>query len=325
VATLRQSAILGRSRRLAILAIAVLTVVACSTSGASPSALRSAAPTSPSAAAHAPLVVGGDRPVTVHVPASYQASRPAPLLLVLHGYTGSGDDTAAYFGIAAPAEREGYVFAAPDGTIDKDGNRFWNATDACCNFDQSEVDDVAYLSGVIEAIQTKLAIDPRRIAIAGHSNGAFMAYRMACARADLVSAIVSLAGATYADPADCTPTAPVSIAQVHGTADSTVRFAGGGPFSDVTGPHPGAEATVKSWATYDACRGMSTPLNEKLDVDQYLEDGTDPAETSVEAWTDCDAGSEVQLWTIPEGGHVPALTPSFGESVIRFVAGHPKP
>lgn len=88
--------------------------------------------------------------------------------------------------------------------------------------------------------------------------------------------------------------------------------------------HPGARATAESWASYDGCGATVNVLEEKLDIDLYLEDDSEPAEASVEAWTGCDAGSEVQLWTIPEGAHVPALTPSFGESVIRFLADHPK-
>ncbi len=100
---------------------------------------------------------------------------------------------------AAAAPQGGFVYATPDGTIDGDGNRFWNATDACCNFDRRTVDDVAYLSSVIADIQGQLAIDPKRIAVVGHSNGGFMSYRMACERSDLVGAVVSLAGATFAD------------------------------------------------------------------------------------------------------------------------------
>ncbi len=284
-------------------------------------------PGTPAAGASSPaeLVVGGDRPVTVHVPASYDASRPAPLLILLHGYTGSGDENVAYFGLAAAAEQHGFVYAAPDGTIDGDGNRFWNATDACCNFDRGDVDDVAYLSSVIAEIQGALAIDPKRIAVAGHSNGGFMSYRMACERSDIVAAIVSLAGATFADPADCKPGEPVSVAQVHGTADDTILFGGGGPLTDVTGPYPGAEATASTWATYDGCGSKPSGLSTKIDVDAELSDGADPAETSVQEWSGCEAGATVQLWTIPNGGHVPALTPAFADAVVRFLAEHPKP
>ena len=151
--------------------------------------------------------------------------------------------------------------------IDSDGNRFWNATDACCNFDRAAVDDVAYLTDVIAEIQAELAIDPKRIALVGHSNGGFMSYRMACEQADLVSAIVSLAGATFADPADCAPSEPVSVVQIHGTADDVILYEGGGPFTDATGPYPGAETTAEIWATYDGCGETSSPLSAKVDVD----------------------------------------------------------
>ncbi len=270
----------------------------------------------------AELVVGGDRPVTVHVPASYDASRPAPLVILLHGYTGSGQGTDGYFQLAPAADARGFVYAYPDGTIDSDGERFWNATNACCNFDKSGVDDVAYLAGVVAEIQAKLSIDPKRIAFVGHSNGGFMSYRMACDRAGLVAAIVSLAGATFADPADCAPSEPVSVAQVHGTADDVIRYEGGSITNET---YPAAEKTAELWATYDGCDETSLPLNAKVDVDAVLADGADPAETSVAEWSGCKSGAAVQLWTIPGGGHVPVISTSFADSVLDFLVDHPKP
>ena len=296
---------------------------ASTTTATTPSVAPSAGAISP-AITPAGLVVGGDRPVTVHVPASYDASRPAPLLLVLHGFTGSGDEMVDYFKLADAAEKAGFVYAAPDGTKDSNGDRFWNATDACCNFHGSSVDDVAYLSSVIADIQGELAIDPKRIAVIGHSNGGFMSYRMACERSELVAAIVSLAGATYADPADCKPREPVSVAQVHGTVDEVIHFSGGVPLTDGTGPYPGAEATAATWAKYDGCGAEPSTLSAKVDVDADLADGADPAETSVQEWSGCEAGATVQLWTTPNGGHVPALTPAFADAVVRFLVEHPK-
>ena len=195
--------------------------------GGTPSPSPSAATSSEAASPSADLVVGGDRPVTVHVPATYDATHPAPLLILLHGYSTSGREHDAYFKLGPAADARGFVYAYPDGTMDSQGNRFWNATDACCDFDRTGVDDVAYLTSVIADIRAKLAIDPKRIDLLGHSNGGFMAYRMACDDADLVAAIVSLAGATFANPADCAPSAPVSVVEIHGTADETIHYAGG--------------------------------------------------------------------------------------------------
>ncbi len=319
-------------RQVLVAVVAALIAGACSDpassappSATAPSAVAPSAVAPSVASSPAELIVGGDRPVTVHVPASYDASRPAPLLLVLHGFGGSGDEMVGYFKLAAAAEKAGFVYATPDGTKDSNGDRFWNATDACCNFHGSSVDDVAYLSSVIAEIQDELAIDPKRIAVIGHSNGGFMSYRMACERSNLVAAIVSLAGATYADPADCKPREPVSVAQVHGTVDEAIHFNGGVALTDVSGPYPGAEATAATWANYDGCGAEPSALNTRIDVVADIADGADPAETSVQEWSGCEAGSTVQLWTIPNGNHVPALTPAFADAVIRFLVEHPKP
>ncbi len=288
-----------------------------STTGPSPSATASAS-------APAGLVVGGDRPVTVHVPRSYAEAQPAPLLLFLHGYGGTGEQGDDYFGVGTRAEHEGFVYAAPHGTLDREGNRFWNASQACCDFYSAGVDDVAYLSGVIAEIQGELAIDPARIALVGWSNGAFMSYRMACERADVIAAIVTLAGVTSVDPTACTPSEPVSVLHIHGTADDTVRFEGGTVFDEPDRPYPGAQETAQAWATYDGCDATATEVDGKLDLDATLTDDGDAAETTQQAWTGCDAATTVQLWTIPNGLHAPDITSAFADSVLRFVIEHPK-
>jgi polyhydroxybutyrate depolymerase len=242
-------------------------------------------------------------------------------VILLHGYTGTGQGQDEYFQLAPAADARGYVYVYPDGTTDSNGDRFWNATDACCDFDKAGVDDVAYLTGVVAEIQAKLAIDPKRIAFVGQSNGGFMSYRMACDQAGLVAAIVSLAGATFDDPTDCAPSEPVSVAQIHGTADDTIRYYGGGL---VNASYPSAEKTAEAWATYDGCGETSSPLNAQVDVDAILTDGADPAETSVVEWSGCKSGAAVQLRTIPKGSHVPEISSSFADSVMDFLVDHSK-
>ena len=154
-----------------------------SASGAAPN-VANRPPASPAASTVANVIVGGDRPVTVHVPPGYDPAKPAPLLIALHGYGSSGREYDAYLHLGQEAARRGYLYAYPDGTSDSDGHEFWNATDACCDFDRSDVDDGAYLSSVIHDIQATFAVDPKRIDLIGHSNGAFMSYAMACTHAD---------------------------------------------------------------------------------------------------------------------------------------------
>ena len=76
--------------------------------------------------------IGGDRPVSVHVPPSYESGKPAPLLLMLHGYISTGALEEAYLQITPESDKRGFLYAYPDGTVDPSGSHFWNATDACC-------------------------------------------------------------------------------------------------------------------------------------------------------------------------------------------------
>jgi len=310
----------------------VLTAVlvgACSGSSGSnaPSASSAGAPASPSPVASKPadVVVGGDRPVSVPVPATYDAATPAPLLVVLHGYGSSGSEHEAYFHLDEAAQGRGFLTAYPDGTKDANGNRFWSATDACCDFDRTGVNDVAYLAGLITEIQSKLSVDPKRIYVTGHSNGGFMSYRMACVHADVIAAIVSLAGATFANPADCAPSAPLGVLEIHGTADDVIAYTGGTIQGLGSGRamsnYPGAETTAATWATYDKCEPTPTKVDEHVDVDAGLE----AAESTVTRWTACQPGSGVELWTIPGGGHAPDLSDAFPGAVLDFLEAHPKP
>ena len=302
-------------------------------SQAEPSAVGPSA--SPLASGTADVVVGGDRPVTVHVPPGYDLRHPAPLLIALHHYGGSGAEQETYFNLGELAKQRGYLYALPDGTFNSSGVRFWNATDACCDFDRSGVDDVGYLARVIKEIRASFAVDPKRIDLIGHSNGGFMVYAMACAHADEIAAIISLAGATFGTLAKCVPSIPVAVLQIHGTADDQVAFDGGtvqpgqvqglgSAQAQTMAAYPGAESTVAAWATYDGCASKKV-LDQRLDIDADLSYAGAPAETSVTRWTGCRPGGAVELWTMAGGGHVPTLSVSFPGAAMDYFEAHPKP
>ncbi len=268
--------------------------------------------------------VGGDRPVTVRVPSGFDPSEPTPLFIFLHGYGATGELNDLLLGFGPVAKERGLLFAAPDGTRDANNSQFWNATDACCNFFGSTVDDVAYIRSLIDEISQKVSVDPKRIYLAGHSNGAFMSNRFACDAADRVAAFLSLAGATYADPSDCTPSEPVSMIQAHGTNDDTILYEGGDlgtAFGRSGFVYPGAEGTVSIWAELDGCTG--TLEAEAGTVDLLADDVG--AETTVSRFTGCPSGVDVELWSHAEAGHIPSPTPAFANAAIDFFLAHPKP
>lgn len=261
------------------------------------------------------VVDAGRGPVAVQIPSSYDGSDPLPLVLLLHGYTSSGSQQESYFQLAPLAEQRGFLYAYPDGTLDNFGARFWNGTDACCNFG-APVDDSSYLLDLVEAIRDQLNVDPWRIHSSGHSNGGFMSYRLACDHADVFAAIGTLAGATYDDPADCAPVTPVHVLQVHGTSDGTILYAGGALFGT---SYPGAIETVETWATYAGCSLTPDVSQPNRDVSA----SAPGAESTVRRHAEgCAPTGSAQLWTIPGGSHTPALADGFRTGLVDFLLSH---
>lgn len=260
----------------------------------------------------------GRGPVTVYIPSSYDDEVPAPLLLLLHGYSANGAGQEAYMRFLPATEAAGVIYAHPDGTTDFFGLQFWNATDACCDFFDSNVDDSGYLLALIEAIEANLNVDPRRIYVTGHSNGGFMSYRMACDHADKIAAIASLAGATWLDDGDCNATQPVHVLQIHGTADDTILYPGG----CLGACYPGAIGSAKRWAITNGCDRVLDGSSPKLDLVTNLPG----AETRVgKVETGCFPGGSAEHWRIRDGSHAPSLSGNYAEAVIEYLLAHPKP
>ena len=244
------------------------------------------------------------------VPPGYDPSTPAGLVVGLHGYGSDASSLDDYWSLTATATGRGLLVALPEGTRDSQGRQFWNATGACCDFDGSGVDDSAHLSAVIGLVGQHYAVDTARVFVVGHSNGGFMAHRLACEHADQVTGIVSLAGPLSIDPDACRPSEPVSVLQVHGTADDTVAFAG-------TAQYPSATGTVQRWAGLDGCAAKGG-AGDALDLDPELPG----AETTTTTWPDCRGGSAVALWTITDGGHSPVLSPDFFGRALDWLDAH---
>ena len=268
--------------------------------------------------------LGGERPAAVVVPTDYSAGQEWPLIVMLHGFSVDSQLQDLLFGLEGRADEYGYILILPDGTPNQDGNRFWNATDACCSFYGEDVDDVSYLWGLVEEARGRYAIDNRRIYFIGHSNGGFMSYRMACEHGDEIAAVVSLAGSSYFDPDDCAEAGPVSVLQIHGTGDETVLYDGieNGSLVGFDGKsYPGARELAERWATRAGCADAPTQFGEPIDYDP----AADGAETTTESWPDCIDGRGVELWTMEGSAHIPFPGPEFMPTVLEFMFGHPRP
>jgi polyhydroxybutyrate depolymerase len=155
-----------------------------------------------------------------------------------------------------------------------------------------------------------------------------MSYALSCAHADTIAAMASLAGATFLNVADCAPTSPVAVLEIHGTADDTILYGGGtidlGSGRPSMASYPGAEASVATWAKYNGCV-TSSVVDEHLDVDNAVSVNGSPAESTVTRWAGCRPGGAAELWTMQGSGHSPDISDAFPAAALDFFEAHPKP
>lgn len=229
-------------RSVAALAVVLWAAVSgCRTAHASSSALPVGRSTK------VMVVAGMARTVHFYRPAGITG--PAPLVVMLHGGYGSGTQAEQSYNWDAAADRGHFIAAFPDGYL-----RSWNAGGTCCGpAAKRNVDDVAFIRGVVRTARARAPIDPARIYAAGMSNGAIMAYRLAC-QTQLFAAVASVAGTMLVN---CAAAAPTSILEIHGTADMNVPYGGGPgtPALPVTKPidGPSVPADDRTWREIDSC------------------------------------------------------------------------
>jgi len=263
-----------------------------------------------------PVCLGGERSILgrtycVHVPAAPKAG--LPVVLLLHGYTSNGESQARYFALDPFVDKRGFILVKPNGTPDAKGALYWNTGR---HLSVSAPDDVAYLTAVLEDVVGAFGADKSRLFVVGHSNGAFMANRLACARSERIAAIVGLAGAV--DTATCHPAKPVSVLTVHGTSDRLIQYAGGK--AGFLGPYASADSTLAFWAQANGCQGPRTSGKQL-----HLTCDSTAAETAVSSYSGCPAGVAVEHWKLEGAGHVPNFAlPAWPEALLDFLWAHPK-
>lgn len=162
----------------------------------------------------------------LHIPDNVAEQKSLPVVIVLHGGGGNAQQVREQTGMDAVADAHGFIVVYPEGTygLNKD-LRTWNAGLCCGKSVEDNVDDVKYISEIIDTLTNKYGADAGRIYATGHSNGAMMAYRLACELSDKIAGIAANSGQRVLH--HCIPSRHVPVLHIHGTADPCVPYEGG--------------------------------------------------------------------------------------------------
>ncbi len=229
-----------------------------------------------------------------------------PLIISLHGYRGNQKLQEVLAPMRKYVARKGFVLAVPNGLINSEGQRYWNAHEACCDFDRKGHDDVAFIKNLIYETAKRYPIDLKRVYLFGHSNGGFMSHKIACEAGGLIKGIASWAGSSPSTMKSCK--SPVSVLQIHGTSDKTILYEGG----DIVGfKYPSAEAIVNNWAQFNQCNPkMISSSKQRGALAGFYRT------LYQKTWSQCKQGSKVTLWKANRGKHVSLLGLPFTEKII---------
>jgi polyhydroxybutyrate depolymerase len=212
---------------------------------------RDETPVSGGTSVHTMAFGGLDRTYRFHKPPGLTAA--APLVVMLHGASGTGEQAEKSYGWDQLADSAHFVVAYPDGV-----GHTWNGHGCCGKAMRENVDDVGFITAMVGQISAGLPIDKSRVYAAGFSNGGIMSYTLACNTG--IFAAIGPDSATMLDA--CTAPHPTSVIHIHGTADKVVPYNGGQGWSTVNGP---SIADLNAfWRKADQCGPPDVTTNAPL-------------------------------------------------------------
>lgn len=220
------------------------------------------------------------RSYRLYVPSSYQAGKPAPLIVALHGGFGTGKAMQELTGFDRIADSRGLIVAYPDGI-----SRAWNAGSCCAKPMENGVNDVAFMKNLIEDVKKKVAVNTGRVYGTGFSNGAMLVHRVACEAPGTFTAIAAVSGGIMVP--DCKPARGTPALLIQGRDDPRIPWNGG----EFEGNYrPSIKDIVANLRTRNGCSAEETVV-EKNEV------------ATCTALKGCKAGQDVQWCGLAGVGH----------------------
>lgn len=234
---------------------------------------------------------GRTRTYEVHVPPNYDGRTPLPVVLNIHGGGGDAPACRRQTQMDKAADRDGYIAVYPEGTSAIGKFYTWNAGICCAYAVKWKVDDVGFISKLLDELPKQYAVDTNRVYATGMSNGAMMCYRLACELSNRITAICAVSSGQGVDGPR--PSRPVPVMHIHGLKDPNALFAGGvGPNAISKVQHKPIRDVIAWWLDVDNC--LKKPV-EVIKQPDFIMERYAPAPGEV--------GEPVVLYMLPEGGH----------------------
>lgn len=231
------------------------------------------------------------RSYIVHLPPSYDGSVSTPLIIGMHGGFGNAGQFEAQSLLSDKSDQEGFIAVYPNGTgFNIAPNlRFWNAGTCCGYPNNNNIDDVGFISALIDSLTTDLNIDTTRVYATGMSNGAFMTYALGCELNEQIAAIAPVAGGLLTS-SPCTPARPMPIIHFHSYLDSNSVYYGGVGNGISDHYNPPVDSIMDVWSGLNACSIIRDTLVNNIDYTHIR-------------FADCDCLVEQQVFITQDGGH----------------------
>ena len=244
-----------------------------------------------------------ERTFHIHIPSLNNGSEKLPLVIALHGRGGKGESMVILTrkGFDKLSDKEGFFVAYPDG-IELNWNDGRMDEEANDRAHRENIDDVGFISALIDTLIKDYNINPKRVYVTGISNGAIMSYRLACELAHKITAIAPVDGNIPVMLLhDCLPSMPVSVLAINNVNDPLVPYTGGDIYSAFhrikLGKVLSVDESVGFWVRRNQC--SSSPIVTE-EPDRDPKDGT---KVTREEYLNSTDSTEVILYTIDGGGH----------------------